>query len=47
MQIGAPQRVILVEPLELPVGKPERIEPDPELTFAPEPKHEPEKELAL
>ena len=47
MQIGAPQRVILVEPLELPVGKPERIEPDPEPTFAPEPEHEPQKELAL
>jgi hypothetical protein len=40
MQIGEPQRVIVVEPLELPVGSPGR-EPEPE----PEPTiHEPEPE---
>jgi len=39
MQIGEPQRVIVVEPLELPVGHPER-EPDPE---KPVPQPEPEK----
>jgi len=43
MQIGEPQRVIFVEPLELPLGKPERIEPDPEPTIGPEPEHEPER----
>jgi len=38
MQIGEPQRFIVVDPLELPVGQPERInEPEPEPTFAPEP----------
>jgi len=39
MHIGEPQRVIVVEPLELPVGKPERTpEPDPEpITVEPEP----------
>ena len=40
MQIGEPQRVIIVEPLELPVGNPVRIEPDPE----PEPTILPERE---
>ncbi len=40
MQIGEPQRVIVVEPLELPVGNPDR-EPKPET----EPTiHEPEQE---
>ena len=44
MRIGEPQRIIIVEPLELPVGNPDRFvpEPDPEPTFAPEPV-EPEK----
>jgi hypothetical protein len=46
MQIGEPQRVIIVEPLELPIGRPERTEPnpepDPEPTFVAEPKPEPE-----
>ena len=37
MQIGEPQRVIIVEPLELPVGNPE---PDPE----PDPSILPERE---
>jgi hypothetical protein len=40
MQIGEPQRVIVVEPLELPVGSPERQpEPEREPTI-----HEPEPE---
>jgi hypothetical protein len=40
MQIGEPQRVIVVEPLELPAGGPKR-EPERE----PEPTiHEPEPE---
>ena len=38
MQIGEPQRVIVVEPLELPVGNPER-EPGP----GPIPEPAPEK----
>jgi|HubBroStandDraft_1064217.scaffolds.fasta_scaffold29173_2 hypothetical protein len=46
MQIGEPQRVIIVEPLELPIGRPERTEPnpepDPEPTFVAEPEPEPE-----
>ena len=37
MQIGEPQRVIIVEPLEFPVGSPEREEPEPTI-------HEPEPE---
>jgi len=38
VQIGEPQRIIIVEPLELPVGNPVRIEPDaePEPTILPE-----------
>jgi hypothetical protein len=41
MQIGKPQRVIVVEPLELPVGNPKR-DPEPaEPTILPE--HEPVK----
>jgi hypothetical protein len=40
VQIGEPQRIIIVEPLELPVGNPVRIEPDPE----PEPTILPERE---
>jgi len=43
MQIGEPQRVTFVEPLELPVPKPERIEPDPEPTSLPEHEPAPEK----
>jgi hypothetical protein len=40
MQIGEPQRVIVVEPLELPVGSPERKPvPESEPTI-----HEPEPE---
>jgi hypothetical protein len=40
MRIGEPQRVIIVEPLELPFGSPERKpEPEPEPTI-----HEPEPE---
>ncbi len=35
MQIGEPQRVIIVEPLELPVGNPKR-DPEPEPTILPE-----------
>ena len=42
MQIGEPQRVIVVEPLELPVGHPER-EPEPEPAYLPVPEPEPEK----
>ncbi len=42
MQIGEPQRVIIVEPLELPVGNPEPTSaPEPSLP-QPEPV-EPEK----
>jgi hypothetical protein len=41
MQIGEPQRVIVVEPLELPVGEPQR-EPEPDPVYIPEPV-EPEK----
>ena len=39
MQIGEPQRVIVVEPLELPIGHPER-ETEPE---KPVPQPEPER----
>lgn len=39
MEIGEPQRVIIVEPLELPVGNPGRA-PEPEPTILPV---EPEK----
>jgi hypothetical protein len=39
MQIGEPQRVIVVEPLELPIASPER-KPEPE---PPVPEPEPEK----
>lgn len=43
MQIGEPQRVIIVEPLELPVGNPERA-PEPEPTILPDREPvEPEK----
>jgi hypothetical protein len=43
MQIGKPQRVITVEPLELPVGNPER-DPDQEPSILPEREPvEPEK----
>jgi len=42
MQIGEPQRVIVVEPLELPVGNPEP-EPEPEPAHLPVPEPEPEK----
>ena len=35
MNIGEPQRVIIVEPLELPVGSPEHG-PEPEPTILPE-----------
>lgn len=39
MQIGEPQRIIEVEPLELPVGQPDPVpEPDP---YTPEPEREP------
>ena len=40
MQIGEPQRTIIVDPLELPVSQPER-EPEPEPIFTPEPEREP------
>jgi hypothetical protein len=40
MQIGKPLRTIVVEPLELPAGEPEKpSEPEP----APQPEPEPEK----
>jgi hypothetical protein len=39
MQIGEPLRTVVVEPLELPVGTPERA-PEPE---PPIPQPEPEK----
>jgi hypothetical protein len=43
MQIGEPQRVIIVEPLELPVGNPKR-DSEPEPTIMPEREPvEPEK----
>ena len=42
MQIGEPQRVIVVEPLELPVGNPEP-EPEPGPAYLPVPEPEPEK----
>jgi hypothetical protein len=43
MQIGEPQRVIIVEPLVLPVGNPGRApEPDPSILPEREPV-EPEK----
>jgi hypothetical protein len=43
MQIGEPQRVIIVEPLELPVENPER-DPQPEPSILPEREPiEPEK----
>lgn len=35
MQIVETQRVVFVEPLELPVGNPKR-DPEPELTILPE-----------
>lgn len=43
MQIGEPQREIVVEPLELPAGSPEREpEREPEPTFRePEPERVP------
>ncbi|HEY4934493.1 MAG TPA: hypothetical protein VII23_23245 [Terriglobales bacterium] len=43
MQIGEPQRVIVVEPLELPIGNPE-CEPEPETEptiYEPEPEKVP------
>jgi hypothetical protein len=43
MQIGEPQRVIVVEPLELPTGSPERkpeAEPEPTIN-EPEPEKVP------
>jgi len=40
MQIGEPQRVIVVEPLELPAGEPATVQPEPE---PPVPQPEPEK----
>jgi hypothetical protein len=43
MIIGEPQRVIVVEPLELPISKPEHTEPGAEPAFVPEPKPEPER----
>jgi hypothetical protein len=43
MEIGKPQRVIIVEPLELPVGNPER-DSEPEPSIKPEREAlEPEK----
>ena len=39
MQIGKPLRAIVVEPLELPVSKPEN-QPDP---IVPEPEPQPER----
>jgi hypothetical protein len=39
MEIGEPQRVIVVEPLELPLGSPKRI-PEPE-PISPEPQPAP------
>jgi len=43
MEIGTPQRVIIVEPLELPGFMPERTDPNSEPTFVPNPEKEPEK----
>jgi len=43
MIIGEPKRFIVVQPLELPVGKPEKTQPAEEPTFVPEPKPAPEK----
>lgn len=40
MQIGEPQRVIVVEPLELPAEEPTTVPPEPE---PPVPEPEPEK----
>ena len=39
--IGEEKRVLVVEPLELPVGNPERIEPEPEPVTVPEPERVP------
>ncbi len=39
MQIGEPQRVIVVEPLELPVDEPTPAQPEPE-PAAPQPEPE-------
>jgi hypothetical protein len=44
MQVGEPQRVIIVEPLELPVGSRERV-PAPE-PVVPEPEPQPEVPVA-
>ncbi len=44
MRMGELKRVNLVEPLEPPLGKAERIEPKPQPTFPPEVEHEPEKD---
>ena len=40
MQIGEPLRTVIVEPLELPVGEPGTVQPEPE---TPVPPLEPEK----
>ena len=40
MQIGEPLRTIFVEPLELPVGEPDTVQPEPEPSV---PQPEPEK----
>ena len=40
MQIGEPLRTVIVEPLELPVGQPATVQPEPEPLV---PQHEPEK----
>lgn len=41
MHIGKPERVIVVEPLEFPAGIPQRVEPEQEPTFMPEPEKTP------
>ena len=39
MQIGEPLRTVIVEPLELPVGEPTTVQPEPEPSV---PQPEPE-----
>ena len=43
MQIGEPQRLIVVEAPEFPVNTPERTDPGSEPTFVPEPAPDPER----
>ena len=42
MQIGEPLRTVIVEPLELPVGEPDTVKPEPEPSvLQPEPEEVP------